>query len=81
LQAQAEAAAAQTRTYLDTALCDGTTTQGRFIMALPLLFKLTLLALILLIPASGIYAFKLVHSRAALPDQVQPMGAMIQRRF
>jgi len=38
---EAEAAAAQTRTYLDTALCDGTTTQGRFIMALPLLFKLT----------------------------------------
>jgi len=38
------------------------------------LIKLTLLALILLIPASGIYAFKLVHSRAALPDQVQPMG-------
>ena len=37
---EAEAAAIQTQTYLDTALCDGKTTQGRFIMALPLLIKL-----------------------------------------
>jgi len=37
---ESEAAAIQTQTYLDTALCDGKTTQGRFIMALPLLLKL-----------------------------------------
>jgi hypothetical protein len=37
--------------------------------------RLTVLALIVLIPTAGIYSFKFIHNRAALAAQVGTMGS------